>query len=123
MLKTWIRHWGPAALMMTVIFVFSSCPSADLPNFGGWDYFVKKGGHALGYALLALTYWHGFGFVRSKKWSAWILAICYAITDEFHQTFVPGRHPSPWDVLIFDNFGALLGVILWEWLATRRKRN
>ena len=92
MLKLWMRRWGPAAAMMIVIFVFSSRPSADLPNFGGWDYFVKKGGHALGYALLALTYWRGFDFARGKKWVAWILAVCFAITDEFHQTYVPGRH-------------------------------
>lgn len=38
----------------------------------------------------------------------------YAVIDEFHQAFVPGRYSSLWDVLLFDNFGALTSL----WLAT-----
>ena len=121
MLKTWIQRWGFAVLMMIVIFILSARPSYELPNFGTWDYFVKKGGHALGYCLLALAYWRGFDLERGKKMLAWELAICYAITDEIHQIFVPGRHPSPFDVMIFDNLGAMLGLMLWEYLALRRQ--
>ncbi|HLO28939.1 MAG TPA: VanZ family protein [Anaerolineales bacterium] len=117
-----MRRWGPAMLMMAVIFIFSARPSSALPDFGIWDYLVKKGGHALGYALLALAYWRGLGLVRGKKLLAWELAICYAITDEIHQVFVPGRHPSPVDVLIFDNLGALLGLIFWEYMVMRRQQ-
>jgi len=108
--------------MMVVIFVFSARPSTELLNFGDWDYFIKKGGHAVGYGLLALSYWRGLEFERGKKWFAWGLAICYAITDEVHQGFVPGRHPSLWDVLLFDNVGAILGLILWESMAAMKKR-
>jgi VanZ family protein len=115
MLKIWLRRWSLAVLMMAVIFILSSRSSNELPAFGNWDYFVKKGGHAVGYGLLALAYWRGLGLERGKKWLAWGLAICYAITDEFHQHFVPGRHPSPVDVLLFDNLGAILGLALWEW--------
>ncbi len=67
-----------------------------------------------GYGLLALADWRGVGFERGKKWLAWGLAICYAITDEFHQSFVPGRHPSFFDVLVFDNLGAILGLLVGE---------
>ncbi|HSB02299.1 MAG TPA: VanZ family protein [Anaerolineales bacterium] len=112
MLKICARRWGPAVLMMAVIFIFSSRSSADLPDFGTWDYFVKKGAHMLGYGLLALAYWRGLDFERSKRWVAWGLAICYAITDEIHQSFVPGRHPSLVDVFLFDNLGAILALIL-----------
>ncbi len=108
--------------MMAAIFILSSRPSTQLPNFGGWDYFVKKGAHALGYGLLALAYWRGLEFERGKKWLAWLLAICYATTDEFHQRFVPGRHSSPFDVLLFDNLGAILGLILWESLGKMLRR-
>jgi VanZ family protein len=114
MAKIWITRWGPAILMMVVIFLFSTRPSSELPDFGLWDYFVKKGGHMLGYALLALTYWHGLHWEPGKMWFAWGLAICYAITDELHQSFVPGRHPSLFDIFFFDNLGAILGLILWK---------
>ncbi len=113
MLKIWLRRWSLAVLIMVVIFAFSSRASTQLPDFGTLDYFAKKGAHALGYGLLALAYWRGWEFGRGKKWLAWGLAICYAITDEFHQRFVPGRHPSPVDVLLFDNVGAIAGLIVW----------
>ena len=41
----------------------------------------------------------------------WCFATLYAISDEFHQTFVSGRSGEPLDVCI-DGSGALLGVIL-----------
>lgn len=65
--------------------------------------------------MLALSYWHALGFRREKRWLAWLLTFVYAMTDEFHQSFVPGRFASIWDVLIFDNAGALisLGLITW----------
>ncbi|HRQ24773.1 MAG TPA: hypothetical protein PLF42_15205, partial [Anaerolineales bacterium] len=50
-----VPRWLPAVVLMLVIFGFSSRPGDDLPSFGGWDYFVKKGGHGLGYGLLALS--------------------------------------------------------------------
>jgi len=118
MLKTWARRWSLAVLMMAAIFIFSSRPSSGLPDFGTWDYFVKKGAHMLGYGLLALAYWRGWNLEHSKKRFAWGLAVCYAITDELHQSFVPGRHPSLVDILLFDNLGAILGLVLWQPIGT-----
>lgn len=64
----------------------------------------------LGYAVLALLYWLGLRFKPEKRWMAWLLAVMYAMTDEVHQSFVSGRHPSIWDVMIFDNSGALISL-------------
>ena len=106
-----VLKWFPALLMMSVIFLFSARPSTELPDFDWADRIVKKGGHMIGYALLAWSYWHAFGYNKDKRWLAWFFAILYAVTDEIHQSFVPGRHPSIWDVVVFDNLGAL--VSLW----------
>jgi VanZ family protein len=76
------------------------------------DYWIKKGSHMLGYGLLALTYWHGLGRDRKHWWLAWLLAILYAITDEFHQSFVAGRHRSSLDVILFDSTGSLIALWL-----------
>lgn len=77
-------------------------------SFGLLDFSVKKLGHAFGYGLLALAYLHGLG--GKRPWLAWLMAVAFAMTDEFHQSFVLGRNPSPWDVLLFDNLGALAGL-------------
>jgi VanZ family protein len=107
--KTLLR-WLPAIGLMVVIFLFSSIPSAELPNLGILDLLVKKGAHFIGYGLLALAFWFGFSFDRRRWWLVLILTILYAISDEFHQSFVLGRHPSWVDALIIDGSGA--GIML-----------
>jgi len=107
-----LKRWLPAILMMASIFIFSSVPSDEFPSFYWADALVKKGGHMLGYGLLALSYWYAFRWERGKWWLPWLLAVVYAITDEIHQSFVPGRHPSLVDVLVFDNLGALIALWL-----------
>jgi len=96
--------------MMLIIFAFSSRPGDELPNFGGWDYFVKKSAHGIGYGLLALSYLRALP--KRNYVLAWVLAVLYSATDEYHQSFVPGRHPAITDVLIFDNIGAILALFI-----------
>ena len=110
-----IWKWIPALLTMAAIFWFSSQPADELPVFSWADMIIKKSGHIIGYALLAFWYWYGLGMDKNKRWLAWLLAIVYALTDEFHQTFVSGRNASLWDVVIFDNLGALISL----WLASK----
>jgi VanZ family protein len=111
-------RWLPALFMMLLIFFVSAQSSSQLPNFDWADRLVKKSGHAVGYAILTLLYWRAFDFKDEKRWVAWLLALLYAITDEFHQSFVPGRHPVLLDVMIFDNFGALISL----WLVNRYRK-
>ncbi len=107
-----VPRWFPAVFMMAVIFSFSSRPGSGLPNFFDWDYFVKKSGHMIGYGLLAFSYLHYLGYERKNYRLAWFLAILFSITDEFHQWFVPERHASVFDTIIFDNSGALIALWL-----------
>jgi VanZ family protein len=95
---------------MGVIFLFSAEAASELPDFHWADTIVKKGGHSLGYAILGMAYWRAFAFRDRNLWLAWFLTFLYAVSDEFHQSFVPGRHASIWDVLIFDNLGAAIGL-------------
>jgi VanZ family protein len=116
-----VLRWLPACLVMLMIFLFSARPASDLPNFDWADRIVKKGGHMIGYALLALSYWQVFQFRHGKQVLAWYFAVLYAITDEFHQSFVPGRGASIWDVVVFDNLGALIS--LWLFTIVKSKRS
>ena len=101
--------------MIAAIFIFSSIPSNDMPGFGSWDTIVKKGGHMLGYGLLAVAFWRGLEWKRNLFWLPLLLAVAYAATDEFHQSFVPGRHSSPVYVGI-DAIGSSIVLGLWAWI-------
>lgn len=108
--KRFLR-WFPAIAVMAVIFGFSSIPSQEMPNFGLWDLVVKKGAHMLGYGLLALAYWYGLHFDKNRWWLVLLIAVLYALSDEYHQSFVPGRHPSWVDALVIDGSGAALMLL------------
>jgi VanZ family protein len=104
-------RWIPGLIIMTVIFLLSSTPSNQIPNFGTWDVLVKKGSHLLGYGLLAQSYRYGFGGKKlNANWKAGSLAILYAISDEIHQSFIPGRNASVMDIGI-DTIGILLSLL------------
>lgn len=122
-LTNWLRRWGPVLVMMLLIFAASSTPGNDLPKFGMWDFFAKKGGHLTGYALLALAWSWGLSQGKRASWQILLLSIAYsglyAFSDEFHQVFVPGRQPSLVDVGI-DAVGAALGAVLWPWIKSSR---
>lgn len=105
-------RWLPALGMMAAIFILSSTPGAALDSVGLGPWQPRKTLHMLGYALLAASFLFALGWpsVSRPGW-AWALSALYAVSDEFHQLFVPGRGSSPLDVVI-DSLGALLGLWL-----------
>lgn len=101
-------RWIPAGAMMVLIFVASSQPASALPYFGALDFLVKKGGHAIGYALLGLAYFYALPArlpVLYKAALALLMAVLFSLSDEFHQSFVEGRTSTFRDVMI-DTIGA-----------------
>lgn len=100
--------------MMLAIFLFSARP-ADPEPLNLMQRILYKGGHVIGYAMLALSYWRAMNFDNRGRRLAWILAMLYAATDEYHQSFVPGRHPTAFDVLVYDNLGSFTSL----WLVSR----
>lgn len=119
---TTIWRFLPALTLMAVIFILSSIPSEEMPSFGFWDRLIKKSGHAIGYGLLALTWWHALGWCKERWPAALSATLAYAISDEIHQAFVPGRHPSLVDALVIDGAGALIALRLaYTWLQRRAR--
>jgi VanZ family protein len=121
-MKTFLKRWGPAILVMGIIFIASNTSGSNIPRFGIYDLLVKKGGHMLGYALLAASFFHGLDNgkrpARSLFIGAVLLAILYAISDEFHQSFTPGRSPAIKDVCI-DTIGSIIGIAVLHALRRR----
>ena len=109
-----IGRWLPAVIMMGLIFFFSSVPASRLPYFGRWDVLVKKTAHAIGYALLALTYFSALprSLAPGTRFAtALLMAVLFALSDEFHQSFVEGRTSTLRDVGI-DGGGAAIALTL-----------
>jgi VanZ family protein len=103
--------WGPFLAALAFVFWLSSM--SDVP---GAHYFWDKLLHAVGYAglgVLAMRAFHG-GFDRPRlapTMFAAIAVILWGVSDEFHQSFVPGRTASGWDVCA-DVVGFVLSVVL-----------
>ena len=87
---------------------------------------LRKGGHAFVYAVLGILLLRALAPTARRPGLrlgalAVALAALYAVTDEFHQSLIPGRGPHVVDVLI-DIAGAALGVALLTWWRSRRGR-
>ena len=105
-----LRLWAPALAWMAVIFIASSravpAPVSRVPDWVS---------HPVAYAVLAVLLLRamagGLGepvtFALAAR--AVIAAFLYGVTDEFHQSFVPGRDADPAD-LIKNLGGAILGA-------------
>jgi VanZ family protein len=112
-LVTRLDPWLPPLALMGLIFFLSAQPNLS-SGLGTWDLVLRKGAHMTEYALLTFLWWRA---LRTKLAAdtalkaAVAIAIGYSATDEFHQSFVTGRHGSPVDVLI-DAIGALIAATL-----------
>jgi VanZ family protein len=87
---------------MALIFFFSHQPDLS-SGLGVWDTIGRKLFHAAEYALLCFLWWRAFTGMATPAAAlaaAAALSVAYAITDEWHQTFIDGRHGTPVDVVI-----------------------
>ncbi|RGY96753.1 VanZ family protein [Clostridium sp. AM58-1XD] len=138
--KNFIIKYGKTALLilwMAVIFMFSHAPADDstevsrragriigsitVKDFEEWsdkkqevfleriDHTVRKSAHFTEYMILGILCLAVLG--SQKRGKSWLLGTCYAITDEIHQYFIPGRSCQISD-MVLDSFGVAAGVIL-----------
>jgi VanZ family protein len=105
--------WLPPLALMGLIFFLSAQPDLS-SGLGAWDVVLRKLAHAGVYALLFLLWWRALrdsGTESRALVAAWLITVAYSATDEWHQTFVDGRHGSPLDVLI--DAGGASAAALW----------
>ncbi len=99
--------WVPPLALMALIFFLSAQPSLD-SGLGLLDTIGRKLLHFGEYALLCFLWWRLLSHSlppRRAIMLAFLISSGYAATDEFHQTFVEGRHGTPLDWAI-DSAGA-----------------
>lgn len=116
--------WLPVVLWAGLIFAFSAQPNLRIAEADSLDFVLRKAGHMFVFGVLSVLLWRALSSagVRCAIVSSWVLTVAYASSDEFHQSFTQGRHPSPVDVGI-DASGAVIALcILVLWLRARRRR-
>lgn len=104
-------------LIMGVIFFLSGLPKDALiePMIPGGD----KLAHAMVYGLLAASFLYALperfkdSFPGLTMLSTVIFCLLYGLSDEYHQSFVPGRLQDSMD-LIADTIGAIVATCLWK---------
>ena len=118
-LKSSLGRWLPVFLWAAVIFAFSTIPQIKVSQFFLWDFIAKKTAHVSEYAIL-------FALIFRATKGSWILSflatMLYAVSDEFHQSFVPGRTETFFD-LGFDLTGAnIASYIIWKLKHARHEK-
>jgi VanZ family protein len=116
-----LRTWGPVVLWMVVIFVLSARSGLESGDGGKLRFDLAKLAHLAVYLVLGALLDRAFTGLRVRRQVWWVMVflVLYAITDEIHQAFVPGRTPLMLDVAI-DAGGGLLGIAAWRTLVTPR---
>ena len=110
-----VSLWGPVILFMGIIFYLSAQPDVPIP--AGTD----KSFHSIGYTILSVLIVRALAgglparITVATALLAVALATAYGVTDEFHQSFVPGRTAELNDLLA-DAIGAVTGAFAcWLW--------
>lgn len=116
-MNKFFKFWLPVIVWTGVIFVLSSIP--DLESGLKQDFILRKIAHILEYAILTFLLLRAFsahGGLQQKSGQllifSIIFALFYALTDEYHQTFVIGRQGTLKDVGI-DSIGILIMGLVW----------
>jgi VanZ family protein len=117
-------RWGPAVLWAATIFVLSSFSSLPPPPSA----FTDKHAHFGAYGLLAVLLVWGLTD-RAPARTTWttaaaavVLAALYGASDEWHQSFVPGREVSALDLAADAAGAAAAAVALRAWAIIRARR-
>lgn len=115
-----IYDWLFVALWMLIIFILSHQPGLTSGLSSSWDLVLRKTAHFLEYFILCFLLLralrpHGRLGHKSVLLTAVVISLLYAVSDEYHQTFVASRCGQLRDVLIDS-----LGVLTAAWLYVRR---
>jgi VanZ family protein len=139
--RPFIKYWLPVLLWMLFIFICSThlmsaehtsrfigpflrwfAPDISAQTITSIQFLVRKCAHLIEYAILSALLLRALRqHLLAARSVAFVLAALYAVVDEFHQSFVPSRTGSPWDV-VTDSIGAILGLVIYVRM-TRRTNN
>ena len=102
-------------------------------RFEIWHFYIRKGGHVVGYAILSILAFRAwretFPAGGSPRWTlrwssiAVLMTLLVASLDEWHQSFLPSRTGRWQDVVLDTSAGIAAQIILFMWLRRKRSGN
>jgi VanZ family protein len=121
MIRYLLWYWLPPLIWMGCIFFFSAQPDLPGPPQPWLNTLFTNLGHFIAYGFLALWWYRALSSVPSLSEAGelrtrvarmtFLIALLYAASDEFHQSFVPGRDASLLDLMV-DSGGAAVALLL-----------
>jgi VanZ family protein len=143
----WFRVWFPVALGIAIIAIESqefmgadhtSGPFRMLFQFifgpvkdANWDvlhHYIRKSGHFFGYGFIGLAWLRAWWLTlpHSHFLPDALLALMgtalVASCDEWHQSFLPNRTGTPWDVLLDCTGAIVLQLIVYVFMRTLKPK-
>lgn len=132
LVRAFLKYWLPVLLWMVFIFIGSTdllsaehtsrfigpflrwlAPDISDATIASVQLIVRKCAHVMEYAMLSALLLRALRQrLLAARSVAFLLAALYAVFDEIHQSFVPTRTGSPWDV-VTDIIGAILGLVIY----------
>jgi len=111
-----IRYWIPVIIYAALIFYLSSIPGEDIPFLFPFQDVIT---HIIEYAIFAIlinralkAYNPLMAYNRRFLW-VFFASFLYALSDEFHQAFIPDRFASGSD-LFTDAIGSFIGNLIYR---------
>ncbi len=106
-----LKKWLPALIIMGIIFGISSIHGQIIKESGLGSEGIHVNGHFILYFFLLFAYYKATNDLLVSI----LLSFMFALSDEYHQSFVPERSASLKDIIV-DSLGIILaGVILWKY--------
>lgn len=119
-------------LWMLLIFIMSSFDANESSDQSGFivniianifninkidtlSFIIRKLAHFTEYFILGLLVYNLIRNYNSKIYLSVLICIIYALSDEIHQIFVPGREFKLFDIFV-DSVGSLLGILLYKYV-------
>lgn len=102
-------RWLPVVIVISIIFCLSSLPGKEIIAAGLGPEQYHIGGHFLMYFVLYITLYRA----TRSHWKSLLFLVVYAMLDEYHQGFTPGRSVSLKDVIVDTLAGLVGGGLIW----------
>lgn len=97
----------------------------DWEHFHQWHFFIRKGGHVVGYAILSILLFRAWRATLpamsnvqwTQRWAtiAILGTALVASLDEWHQSFIPSRTGRWQDVVLDTSAGVAAQVLIFLW--------